>query len=98
MGENRRQAFWIEIAYGTRHWYIRPARGGVGLPTAGVQRALDLVRDAVRQPPTRCTKSSVRQPCNGAGHASMTRNGMKMLGTLATKGSYGWCAGRSHGG
>jgi tRNA (guanine-N7-)-methyltransferase len=44
--ETLRQDFWIEIAHGAGHWYIRPARGCAVVPTAGVQRALDLVRDA----------------------------------------------------
>lgn len=44
--ENFCQDFWIEIARGDEHWYIRPARGCAVVPTVGVQRALDLVRDA----------------------------------------------------
>jgi hypothetical protein len=40
------QDFWIEIARGDAHWYIRPARGCAVVPTVGVQCALDLVRDA----------------------------------------------------
>ncbi|MGQ4809490.1 tRNA (guanine-N(7)-)-methyltransferase [Candidatus Entotheonellaceae bacterium PAL068K] len=40
------QNFWIEIARGKEHWTIRPARGCAMVHTAGVQRALDLVRDA----------------------------------------------------
>jgi tRNA (guanine-N7-)-methyltransferase len=47
--ETLRQNFWIEIAHGDARWYIRPARGCVVVPTAGVQRALDLVRDAALQ-------------------------------------------------
>jgi tRNA (guanine-N7-)-methyltransferase len=47
--ETFRQDFWIEVAYATGRWYIRPARGCAVVPTMGVQRALDLVRDAVRQ-------------------------------------------------
>jgi tRNA (guanine-N7-)-methyltransferase len=43
------QNFWIEIAHGDEHWYIRPARGCVIVPTVGVQCALDLVRDATLQ-------------------------------------------------
>jgi tRNA (guanine-N7-)-methyltransferase len=43
------QNFWIEIAHGDEHWYIRPARGCVVVPTVGVQRALDLVRAAALQ-------------------------------------------------
>lgn len=45
--EHLRQDFWIEIAHGAKHWYIRPARGCVVIPTVGVQRAVDLVRDAI---------------------------------------------------
>jgi tRNA (guanine-N7-)-methyltransferase len=40
------QDFWIEIAHSHRGWSIRPARGCPVVPTVGVQRALDLVRDA----------------------------------------------------
>jgi tRNA (guanine-N7-)-methyltransferase len=47
--ETLRQNFWIEIAHGDERWYIRPARGCVVVPTVGVQRALDLVRDAALQ-------------------------------------------------
>jgi tRNA (guanine-N7-)-methyltransferase len=43
------QNFWIEIAHGDARWYIRPARGCSVVPTVGVQRALDLVRDAALQ-------------------------------------------------
>jgi hypothetical protein len=42
------QNFWIEIAHGDEHWYIH-GRGCVVVPTVGVQRALDLVRDAALQ-------------------------------------------------
>ena len=37
------QHFWIEIAWEEGEWRIRPAPGGGFVPTAGVQRALDLV-------------------------------------------------------
>jgi tRNA (guanine-N7-)-methyltransferase len=47
--ETLQQNFWIEIAHGDERWYIRPARGCVVVPTVGVQRALDLVRDAALQ-------------------------------------------------
>jgi tRNA (guanine-N7-)-methyltransferase len=43
------QDFWIEIGRGATRWFIRPARGCAVVPTVGVQRALDLVRDAARQ-------------------------------------------------
>jgi tRNA (guanine-N7-)-methyltransferase len=48
--ENLLQDFWIEIGQkkGEKHWYIRPARGCGMVPTVGVQRALDLVRDAIQ--------------------------------------------------
>jgi tRNA (guanine-N7-)-methyltransferase len=46
---NLRQDFWIEIAHAAGHWYIRPARGCAVVPTVGVQRALDLVREATYQ-------------------------------------------------
>jgi tRNA (guanine-N7-)-methyltransferase len=44
--DNFPQEFWIEIARGAEGWYIRPARGCAIVPTVGVQRALDLTRDA----------------------------------------------------
>jgi tRNA (guanine-N7-)-methyltransferase len=47
--ESLGQDFWIEIARGDVYWYIRPARGCAMVPTVGVQRALDLVRDATQQ-------------------------------------------------
>lgn len=43
------QDFWIEIARRDHDWVIRPARGCGIIPTLGVQRALDLVRDAAQQ-------------------------------------------------
>lgn len=44
--ENLTQQFWIEIAQDRERWYIRPAKGCGVVPTPGVQRSLDLVRDA----------------------------------------------------
>lgn len=46
--ETCRQDFWIEIAHASVHWHVRPARGCAVIPTASVQRALDLVRDAIQ--------------------------------------------------
>lgn len=41
------QDFWIEIVYGEDgRWSIRPAPGCGFVPTVGVQRALDLVKEA----------------------------------------------------
>jgi tRNA (guanine-N7-)-methyltransferase len=39
------QDFWIEIAQSDDRWMIRPAHGCGIIPTVGVQRALDAVRD-----------------------------------------------------
>jgi tRNA (guanine-N7-)-methyltransferase len=44
--DNLLQNFWIEIVRREGRWHIRPAKGCAMIPTAGVQRALDLVRDA----------------------------------------------------
>jgi tRNA (guanine-N7-)-methyltransferase len=44
--EGLKQEFWIEIARRQSGWHISPARGCGIVPTAGVQRALDLARDA----------------------------------------------------
>jgi len=44
--DNLLQDFWIEIVKIDEAWRIRPAKGCGIIPTAGVQRALDLVRDA----------------------------------------------------
>jgi tRNA (guanine-N7-)-methyltransferase len=44
--ENLTQTFWIEIGRNRERWYIRPAKGCGVVPTPGVQRSLDLVRDA----------------------------------------------------
>ena len=41
------QNFWIEIVKKEKEWRIRPAKGCGLLPTAGAQRALDLVFQAV---------------------------------------------------
>lgn len=43
------QHFWIEIARTPDGWHIRPAQGCGVIPTVGVQRALDQVRDACQQ-------------------------------------------------
>jgi tRNA (guanine-N7-)-methyltransferase len=40
------QDFWIEAVLIGDSWHIRPAKGCGMVPTAGVQRALDLIRDA----------------------------------------------------
>jgi len=40
------QNFWIEIVRLEGLWHIRPAKGCSMIPTGGVQKALDLVRDA----------------------------------------------------
>jgi tRNA (guanine-N7-)-methyltransferase len=40
------QEFWVEIVKIGESWHVRPAKGCGLIPTAGVQRALDLVRDA----------------------------------------------------
>ena len=45
--DNIIQDFWIELVRMEDGWHIRPAKGCSIVPTAGVQRALDLVRDAV---------------------------------------------------
>ena len=39
------QTFWVEIAEHEGGWRVRPARGSGVVPTPGVQRALDRVRD-----------------------------------------------------
>ena len=44
--DNLVQDIWIEIARGEKDWHIRPAKGCSIIPTAGVQRALDLVWDS----------------------------------------------------
>lgn len=45
--DNFCQDFWIEIARGRHDWAIRPAPGCSMVPTMSVQRALDLVREAI---------------------------------------------------
>jgi tRNA (guanine-N7-)-methyltransferase len=47
--ENLTQHFWIEIGKERERWRIRPAKGCGVVPTAGVQRALNLVRNATHQ-------------------------------------------------
>lgn len=42
-----KQDFWIEICEKGDAWRIRPAKGCGIIPTAGAQRALDLVREAL---------------------------------------------------
>lgn len=42
------QNFWIEIVRDATSWTIRPARGCGIVPTVGVQRALDFVRDTAQ--------------------------------------------------
>jgi len=49
--ENLTQHLWIEIAWTKDCWHIRPARGCEIVPTVGLQRALDLVHDAVQTRP-----------------------------------------------
>jgi tRNA (guanine-N7-)-methyltransferase len=44
--DNLLQNFWIEIVELEDGWHIRPAKGCGMVPTSGVQRALDLVRNA----------------------------------------------------
>ncbi len=45
--DNLGQDVWIDIACGGDYWYIRPTRGCPFVPTKGVQRALDLIRDTI---------------------------------------------------
>ena len=47
-----KQDFWIEIVQRDGTWSIRPAPGCSMVPTAGVQRALDCVRDAILHGPS----------------------------------------------
>jgi tRNA (guanine-N7-)-methyltransferase len=47
--ENLTQHIWIEIGQDRGRWYIGPAKGCGIIPTAGVQRALDLVHNAACQ-------------------------------------------------
>ena len=43
------QDFWIEIVKKENLWHIRPAKGCGIIPTAGIQKALDLVYDATNR-------------------------------------------------
>lgn len=45
-----KQDFWIEIQKRGDYWHIHPAKGCGIIPSAGVQRALDLVKEAAGQP------------------------------------------------
>ncbi len=45
--ESLKQEIWVQIARREPDWHIGLARGCGFVPTAGVQRALDLIRDAV---------------------------------------------------
>ena len=47
--ENLTQHIWIEIGQDRGRWHIGPAKGCGVIPTAGVQRALDLVHNAACQ-------------------------------------------------
>jgi len=44
--ENLLQDFWIEIVKKETLWHIRPAKGCGFIPTAGLQKALDLIYEA----------------------------------------------------
>ncbi len=44
-----KQDFWIEIQERENYWHIHPAKGCGIIPSAGVQRALDLVKKAADQ-------------------------------------------------
>ena len=46
--DNLLQDFWIEITWRESVWHIRPAKGCGIVPTAGIQRALDLVHGAAK--------------------------------------------------
>lgn len=46
---NLTQNFWIEIGQRRERWYVRAARGCGIVPTVGIQRALDLVREATQR-------------------------------------------------
>ncbi len=43
--QDLRQTVWVEIVRTEKDWFIRPEPGGIYIPTVGVQRAIDLVRD-----------------------------------------------------
>jgi len=45
-----KQDFWIEIQKRLDHWHIHPAKGCGIIPSAGIQRALDLVKEAADHP------------------------------------------------
>lgn len=45
--DNLGQDVWIDISQGRDGWHIRPARGCTFIPTKGLQRALDLIRDTI---------------------------------------------------
>jgi tRNA (guanine-N7-)-methyltransferase len=45
-----KQDFWLEVQKREHHWHIHPAKGCSIIPSAGVQRALDLVKEAAAQP------------------------------------------------
>ena len=47
--ESLTQNFWIEIGQEQELWHIRPAKGCGVVPTVGVQRALDVVREATSE-------------------------------------------------
>jgi tRNA (guanine-N7-)-methyltransferase len=47
--ENLTQHVWIEIGQKRGRWYIRPSKGCGVVSSTGVQRALDLVRDATHR-------------------------------------------------
>lgn len=47
--ENLVQDFWIEILKIEELWHIRPAKGCGIVPTAGIQKAVDLVYDAANR-------------------------------------------------
>ncbi len=50
VSENRLlQHLWIEIVWKEGSWQVHPSRGSSFLPTAGIQLALDAVRDAVQR-------------------------------------------------
>ncbi len=46
---NFMQDFWIEVSKKEGSWHIRPAKGCGIIPTAGVQKALDLVFEAAKK-------------------------------------------------
>lgn len=50
--DNLVQEFWVEIVKKKHLWHIRPAKGCGIVPTAGIQKALDLVYDAANRSTT----------------------------------------------